>query len=131
MGMHINIILFAFWQSWLENNMSQRDSSILFNVYKHISVLFFLNAECPSPSYGAECKFTCGHCRDGVGCNPVTGQCRTGCEPGYIGQNCNNGKGETICRVDKCHLSFEWSRSTKTYARTPPHTHTHEGHWFV
>lgn len=47
---------------------------------------------CPNTSYGAECKSTCGHCRDGVPCHHVTGQCMTGCEPGYTGQNCNNGE---------------------------------------
>ena len=39
-----------------------------------------------------DCKFKCGRCRDGMACHHVTGRCVSGCEPGFTGQNCNNGK---------------------------------------
>lgn len=52
----------------------------------------FSNTGCPRGSYGAGCKYRCGRCRDGVGCHHVTGYCVSGCEPGYTGQACNNGK---------------------------------------
>ncbi|XP_061185164.1 platelet endothelial aggregation receptor 1-like [Saccostrea echinata] len=46
--------------------------------------------ECPSESYGLECKYQCSsHCLNGVTCNHVTGQCENGCAAGWTGTQCN------------------------------------------
>ncbi|XP_062620887.1 multiple epidermal growth factor-like domains protein 10 [Saccostrea cucullata] len=66
----------------------------------------------PSGTYGVECRFKCGQCRDGVACHHVSGTCVSGCEPGYTGQACNKvypygqygDKCEKFCGADaKCN----------------------------
>ncbi|KAL1132454.1 hypothetical protein AAG570_010409 [Ranatra chinensis] len=46
--------------------------------------------ECNSTRWGANCVFECGKCLAGDGCNPFTGACRMGCQPGYVQPNCIN-----------------------------------------
>ncbi|XP_045157547.2 multiple epidermal growth factor-like domains protein 11 [Mercenaria mercenaria] len=45
---------------------------------------------CEPGTYGENCAFFCGHCRDNVPCNIYTGDCLpgSGCEIGYTGENC-------------------------------------------
>ncbi|XP_052791681.1 multiple epidermal growth factor-like domains protein 11 [Mya arenaria] len=48
---------------------------------------------CADGTYGKDCSSRCGHCRDGVGCAKVFGNCPArGCERGYNGAQC-----DTMC----------------------------------
>ena len=56
---------------------------------------FPLQPECPTGSYGDECKESCsGHCAgpDSLACNNVDGSCDRGCQPGYQGKTCHQGR---------------------------------------
>ena len=63
--------------------------------YIHL-VLFFLFwipvIECDVGTYGQNCKNTCGFCSGPDLCHFANGTCRNGCESGYHGQRCNQGK---------------------------------------
>lgn len=49
--------------------------------------------ECTNGWYGANCSQRCsGHCRDDTICNHVTGLCDKGCDAGWTGFLCNQGK---------------------------------------
>ena len=50
--------------------------------------------ECEAGQYGAECGQTCTvHCAgEGKPCDHISGQCTNGCEPGYTGERCTQGK---------------------------------------
>nr|XP_034321702.1 receptor-type tyrosine-protein phosphatase epsilon [Crassostrea gigas] len=49
------------------------------------------NKKCKDGWYGVNCSQQCvGHCRDGVTCNHVTGQCGIGCAAGWTGIMCVN-----------------------------------------
>uniref|UniRef100_A0A8W8NR64 Receptor-type tyrosine-protein phosphatase T n=1 Tax=Magallana gigas TaxID=29159 RepID=A0A8W8NR64_MAGGI len=44
---------------------------------------------CKGGWYGKDCRQPCvGHCRDGITCNHVTGQCDKGCDAGWTGVLC-------------------------------------------
>ena len=43
---------------------------------------------CDNNSYGIECEFTCGQCRNGEQCNHVDGRCPNGCVSGMSGDKC-------------------------------------------
>lgn len=52
-----------------------------------------IKPECTNGWYGLNCSHQCsGHCRDGVTCNPMTGQCDGGCNVGWTGVMCEKGK---------------------------------------
>ncbi|XP_008563941.1 PREDICTED: scavenger receptor class F member 1 [Galeopterus variegatus] len=42
---------------------------------------------CPAGSYGAQCRDSCGHCKQNEPCSPDTGSCES-CEPGWNGTQC-------------------------------------------
>ena len=45
-------------------------------------------AVCADYTFGKECEMTC-QCADASEvCHPLTGQCRTGCLPGFTGRDC-------------------------------------------
>ncbi|XP_062605201.1 multiple epidermal growth factor-like domains protein 11 [Saccostrea cucullata] len=49
----------------------------------------FCNKECPSWSYGLDCKYQCsGHCLNELPCNHVTGECPEKCAAGWTGTFC-------------------------------------------
>lgn len=49
--------------------------------------------ECPSGQYGLDCSERCsGYCTNNEPCDYVNGICPSGCQDGYIGTHCNNGK---------------------------------------
>lgn len=52
-----------------------------------ICMCFFLS-ECKVGLFGENCAKFCGHCSGYKACDHVTGQCLSGCEPGYIGEDC-------------------------------------------
>ena len=59
------------------------------------SEYFPLPPECPTGSYGDECKESCsGHCAGQYkqACNNVDGSCDRGCQPGYQGKTCHQGR---------------------------------------
>lgn len=47
---------------------------------------------CPSGYYGNACIFKCGFCAPGTTCNITDGTCDHGCELGYTGLRCLDGK---------------------------------------
>lgn len=54
--------------------------------------MFNISLECGEGWHGVNCSQWCvGHCRDGIICNHVTGQCNRGCDAGWTGLICNHG----------------------------------------
>ncbi|XP_070083936.1 scavenger receptor class F member 1 isoform X2 [Equus przewalskii] len=43
---------------------------------------------CPAGSYGAQCRHSCGHCKQNEPCSADTGSCES-CEPGWNGTQCH------------------------------------------
>lgn len=68
---------------------------IIFTTFKKalIDLRFFsLLTECGQGWYGVNCSQQCsGHCRGGIPCNHVTGQCDEGCDAGWTGTLCFTG----------------------------------------
>lgn len=74
--------------------------------YRHSSNVFNLDllsgsnviqsvflTECQKWWFGDKCGQKCkGHCRDNSTCNHVTGQCDEGCDPGWTGTRCDDGR---------------------------------------
>lgn len=61
--------------------------NILFS--KHV----FLCLECLKGYFGLHCKERCsGKCANSDPCDHISGVCHSGCQDGYIGNNCNNCK---------------------------------------
>lgn len=49
--------------------------------------------ECTNGWYSVNCSRQCsGHCRENIPCNHVTGHCDKGCDTGWTGTLCINGK---------------------------------------
>ncbi|XP_062618977.1 multiple epidermal growth factor-like domains protein 11, partial [Saccostrea cucullata] len=48
------------------------------------------NEVCDPGWYGSECRKQCGYCRGNKSCHHVTGSCSGLCEPGYLGDKCEN-----------------------------------------
>ena len=46
---------------------------------------------CASGMYGPNCVNTCGQCLNSA-CNPISGSCANGCNAGYEGATCKQGK---------------------------------------
>lgn len=62
-----------------------------FPVYRY--VVFMLQrfiAECQLGSYGTDCRGVCSvNCFHASRCDKVTGQCYSGCKPGWTGNKCD------------------------------------------
>ncbi|ELU14108.1 hypothetical protein CAPTEDRAFT_216318 [Capitella teleta] len=43
---------------------------------------------CDAGSFGVGCSEECGHCKNDL-CSAVDGRCSDGCEPGFLGDRCN------------------------------------------
>lgn len=55
--------------------------------------IFFLSlTECDNDMFGENCEQKCGHCANSSTCNPVNGSCLTGCDLGFQGPLCNDGR---------------------------------------
>ena len=79
------------------------------NVEKCIDSHFFLIA-CTDDFYGPGCVQTCGECLDNDLCDKINGECPNGCQPGFQGQTCKEGKKSIIMiqffsKMDSFHLS--------------------------
>lgn len=48
--------------------------------------------ECTNGTYGANCGSTCGQCRNDADCDPISGMCTFGCDPGWQGLRCQQSK---------------------------------------
>ncbi|KAL8605912.1 hypothetical protein ACOMHN_059702 [Nucella lapillus] len=46
-------------------------------------VMLCVSADCHGHTYGQDCAAKCGQCRGGQTCDPVTGHCSAGCQPGW------------------------------------------------
>ncbi|XP_070183468.1 scavenger receptor class F member 1-like [Littorina saxatilis] len=80
----------------------------------------FMHAACDDNTYGQNCSESCGQCKGGQPCNTATGSCTTGCEPGYIGELCN----------DKCQPGFYGEGCSKAcgYCQVNTTCHHQDGH---
>lgn len=65
--------------------------------YLHDIKLILLFEECDDGKYGYDCVNTCSrNCLDGVICDKEAGTCFSGCNPGYMYDNCSKGKFRTL-----------------------------------
>lgn len=75
--------------------------SIILNVLKQSTlptislknIFFNTFSACEAYSYGFNCSGKCGKCNSGQVCNAITGKCSGGCQTGYSGVRCDQGKG--------------------------------------
>lgn len=51
----------------------------------------FCFLECSIHTYGLECQWICGNCRDNEPCDINNGSCKNGCERGTRGIKCDEG----------------------------------------
>lgn len=57
-----------------------------------IKINYFYFVECENGTYGYNCVNNCsGHCLNDSFCNIQTGNCDSGCTPGYSKNNCSEG----------------------------------------
>lgn len=62
-------------------------------IYLNLSTIIPLCIGCPSHYYGLDCRQRCsGNCISDESCDHVSGVCTNGCEDGYVGTRCANGK---------------------------------------
>lgn len=57
-----------------------------------IFILFFLILGCNNRTNGDNCSKTCGKCRHSEQCHHINGKCKNGCNSGYQGDKCDEGK---------------------------------------
>lgn len=82
---------------------------VVYIVVNHANIFCFLNqpivvvifvtvfSECiQSGRYGPKCENKCSESCKNTSCIATTGNCLSGCKPGYIGHNCSEGKEQTI-----------------------------------
>lgn len=54
---------------------------------------FFFYKECQPGHYGLDCMDNCiGHCLNNQPCDHISGVCSSGCQDGYTGPLCTDGK---------------------------------------
>lgn len=61
----------------------------MFEIYHDI---FAVVTECTGPMYGQNCNLSCGHCIMSEQCHHINGTCMSGCDIGYHGLHCTEGK---------------------------------------
>lgn len=54
--------------------------------------LYDVVTECKGLMYGKDCNISCGHCLASEQCHHINGTCMNGCDNGYQGINCTQGK---------------------------------------
>lgn len=58
----------------------------------HATFWIIFTIECDNRKYGDGCQRNCGNCLNRAQCDHVIGTCLQGCEAGYKGQMCDQGK---------------------------------------
>lgn len=61
----------------------------MFKIYHDI---FAVVTECTGLMYGQNCNISCGHCIKSDECHHINGTCMNGCNIGYQGLHCTEGK---------------------------------------
>lgn len=61
----------------------------MFEIYHDI---FAVVTECTGLMYGQNCNLSCGHCIMSEQCHHINGTCMSGCDIGYHGLHCTEGK---------------------------------------
>lgn len=56
------------------------------------NLLIIISAECEAGKFGQNCRESCGNCVQNGACHHVNGSCLNGCDAGYEGTNCTQGK---------------------------------------
>lgn len=54
--------------------------------------IFAVVTECTGLMYGQNCNLSCGHCIMSEQCHHINGTCMSGCDIGYHGLHCTEGK---------------------------------------
>ena len=54
--------------------------------------LIIISTECKAGEFGQNCTESCGNCVQNEACHHVNGSCLNGCDAGYEGTNCTQGK---------------------------------------
>lgn len=57
--------------------------------HSYYSSLKFIFLVCKEHFYDFDCNTPCGHCKDNVVCNNITGHCPNGCNNHWTGQKCD------------------------------------------
>ena len=70
--------------------------------WKHFIMLWMLilfwvlmvgySTECDGNTFGQDCADACGKCVNGEQCHYINGTCLNGCDRGFQGLECNQGK---------------------------------------
>ena len=53
-------------------------------------------SECDNKMFGENCTESCGNCLKSEQCHHINGTCMKGCDRGYQGFNCTEGKFSSI-----------------------------------
>jgi hypothetical protein len=67
---------------------------------------FIICAECDGRLYGENCSIPCGMCLNMSQCQHINGSCLDGCDSGFQGDNCTQGKWRLFKQRKHCH-NFE------------------------
>lgn len=68
-------------------------------------------AACDDGTYGTDCAWRCGWCKDYMACDKVTGQCPAGCQTGWTGSMCTQSR---LLRYKTCFFKMFDFQSTST-----------------
>ncbi|XP_062618975.1 scavenger receptor class F member 1-like [Saccostrea cucullata] len=60
---------------------------------------------CNDGWFGKKCKQRCGYCRDDEPCHHVTGSCLGFCEPGYLGDKCDESEFSQLLAIQRKMLN--------------------------
>lgn len=58
----------------------------------NVVTLCCIPSECANRTYGRNCEKKCGQCRNEADCDPVSGLCTLGCDPGWQDIKCQQSK---------------------------------------
>ena len=60
----------------------------------HVFMFVDMFSECDGGTYGADCRYHCGHCLDKQQCDVIDGSCLNGCGSGYFGAKCTESNND-------------------------------------
>ena len=61
-------------------------------------------SECDGGTYGADCRYHCGHCLDKQQCDVIDGSCLNGCGSGYSGAKCTESNYANVNDNDTSYI---------------------------
>ena len=78
-------------QSLNYSTVTEAIGNNLTNLPMNLTLSDSVSPVCGNNTFGNNCARTCGHCKL-QDCHPESGVCYEGCEPGYTGAQCMDGK---------------------------------------